>query len=64
MALPKLRFLHQDSVANTQGLGSLPRARLERKLGALPQGTMEALREALRYALDLEASPGSDAPSS
>ena len=31
--LPKLPFLNQISVANVQGIGSLPSVRLERKLG-------------------------------
>lgn len=51
--LPRLRFLHQESVANVQGLASLPWVRLERKLGVLPNDVMEEIRKALRYALDL-----------
>jgi mRNA interferase MazF len=35
VALGKLSFLNESSVANVQGIGSLPLARLERKLGAL-----------------------------
>ena len=31
--MPRLPFLHQDSFANVQGLGSLPFARLERRIG-------------------------------
>jgi hypothetical protein len=31
--LPRLSFLDRDSVANVQGLGSLPLVRLERRLG-------------------------------
>lgn len=57
VALPRVRFLHQDSVANAQGLASLPMVRLERRLGVLPAAAMAALREALKYALDLESSP-------
>ena len=56
VALPKLRFLHRPSVANVQGLGSLAPVRLERKIGVLPGADMEDVREALKYALDLEAS--------
>ncbi|MCP4459560.1 MAG: type II toxin-antitoxin system PemK/MazF family toxin, partial [Cytophagales bacterium] len=33
VALGKLPFLHQPSTANIQGVGSVPNARLERKLG-------------------------------
>jgi len=51
--LPKLAFLHQKSVANVQGLGSLPYVRLERKIGAIPAQVMNQLREALLFALDL-----------
>jgi mRNA interferase MazF len=54
VALPRLRFLRQDSFANAQGLGSLPRIRLERKLGVLPRESMDAVQQALRFALDLE----------
>src|ERR1700686_3078013 len=33
--LPRLPFLDRESVANVQGLGSLPTVRLERKIGIL-----------------------------
>jgi mRNA interferase MazF len=33
--LPRLPFLDRESVANVQGLGSLPTVRLERKIGKL-----------------------------
>ena len=36
VVLPQLRFLNQPSVANIQGIGSVPVARLDRKLGRLP----------------------------
>ena len=55
--LPRLPFLDRESVANVQGLGSLPTVRLERKIGKLPNNVMERLREALAFALDLQ--PGS-----
>ena len=51
--LPRLPFLDRESVANVQGLGSLPNVRLERKLGTLSSGIMEQLKEALAFALDL-----------
>jgi mRNA interferase MazF len=47
-------FLIVKSVANVQGLGSLPTVRLERKIGRLPVGIMEQLKDALAFALDLE----------
>jgi len=52
--LPRLPFLDRESVANVQGLGSLPTVRLERKIGRLSKGVMERLKDALAFALDLE----------
>ena len=54
MVLPKLPFLDRDSVANVQGLGSLPRARLERRLGKLSDDVMSKIKRAISFALDLE----------
>lgn len=54
VALPKLQFLQRDSVANVQGLGSVPSARLERKLGELPDEVMLKIKQAILFALDLE----------
>ena len=53
VALPQLRFLDRGSVANVQGLGSLPRIRLERRLGKLPDDVMLRIKRALAFALDL-----------
>jgi mRNA interferase MazF len=55
--LPRFPFLDRESVANVQGLGSLPTVRLERKIGKLPNNVMERLKDALAFALDLQ--PGS-----
>ena len=52
--LPRLPFLDRESVANVQGLGSLPTVRLERKIGRLSAGIMEQLKDALAFALVLE----------
>ena len=52
--LPRLPFLDRESVANVQGLGSLPTVRLERKIGRLFAGTIQQLKHALAFALDLE----------
>ena len=52
--LPRLPFLDRESVANVQGLGSLPTVRLERRIGRLSAGTMKLLKDALAFALDLE----------
>ncbi|BAY39712.1 hypothetical protein NIES2111_40890 [Nostoc sp. NIES-2111] len=51
--LPHLPFLRQGSVANVQGLGSIPSVRLERKLGELPEETILKIKQALMFALDL-----------
>jgi mRNA interferase MazF len=51
--LPRLPFLDRESIANVQGLGSLPTVRLERKIGQLSAGLMEQLKDALAFALDL-----------
>jgi mRNA interferase MazF len=53
VALPRLGFLDRDSVANVQGLGSLPTVRLERKLGRLPDDVLTKVKRALAFALDL-----------
>ena len=52
--LPRLPFLDRESVANVQGLGSLPTVRLEREIGRLSGGIMQQLKDALAFALDLE----------
>ena len=53
VALPPLGFLDRDSVVNVQGLGSIPRVRLEKKLGRLPDNLMIQIKRALIFALDL-----------
>jgi mRNA-degrading endonuclease toxin of MazEF toxin-antitoxin module len=42
-----------ESVANAQGLNSLPDPRFLRKLGQLPGEKLEAVKDAIRFALDL-----------
>jgi mRNA interferase MazF len=54
--LPKLPFLDRESVANVQGLGSIPLVRLERRLGAIPREIMLKVKQALVFALDFERS--------
>ena len=51
--LPRLQFLRSESVANVQGVGSLPVARLERRLGKLPDDLLQKIHEALTFALNL-----------
>lgn len=55
--LPKLPFLNRDSIANVQGMGSIPVARLERKIGTLPADLMARIKVALAFALDLKSPP-------
>ena len=52
VVLPRLGFLDRDSVANMQGLGSLPKVRLERRLGKLPDEVTAKIKRALAFALD------------
>jgi mRNA interferase MazF len=51
--LQRLPFLDRESVANVQGLGSLPTVRLERRIGRLSAEIMERLKVALAFVLDL-----------
>lgn len=55
VVLPRLSFLRQESVANVQGLGSIPAVRLERRLGRLPEAVLAEIRKAIAFALDLQA---------
>ena len=50
VALPKLAFLREMSVANVQGIASLAVTRLERKLGEVPADVLAQIREALAFA--------------
>ena len=54
VSLPRLPFLDRESVANVQGLGSLPTVRLDRRIGRLSAEVMDHLKDALAFALDLE----------
>ena len=51
--LGHLRFLDPDSVANVQGIGSLPSVRFEKRIGVLPEADLKALKAALRNACAL-----------
>lgn len=53
IVIPRLPFLEQNSIANVQGLGSIPRERLERKLGRPPDEVMVKIKQALIFVLDL-----------
>ncbi|MER3432638.1 MAG: transcriptional regulator [Leptolyngbya sp. ERB_1_1] len=54
VVLPKLSFLNRDSIASVQGLGSIARVRLERKLGELPDAVLLEIQQAIAFALDLK----------
>jgi mRNA interferase MazF len=54
VTLPKLAFLDRDSIANVQGIGSIPSIRLERRLGHLPQNALQQIRQAVVFVFDLE----------
>ena len=49
----QLSFLDAASVVNVQGVGSLVKPRLERKLGQIPPELMAKVKEAMRFALEL-----------
>jgi mRNA interferase MazF len=51
--LGHLRFLDPASVANVQGIGSLPAIRFERRLGTLPEADLRAVKAALLKACAL-----------
>jgi len=56
--IPRAGFLNADSVANVQGIGSIPAVHLERRLGALPARVMVEVRRALMFVFELEANGG------
>lgn len=53
VALGHLPFLDSDSVANVQGIGSLPSIRFEKRLGVLPEADLKAVKAALAKACAL-----------
>ena len=58
VALPKTKFLQHDSVANVQGIAALPTVRLGRRLGTLPAASMNAIKKALAWSLELDIPGG------
>jgi mRNA interferase MazF len=55
VVLPRLSFLDKESVANVQGLGSVPSVHLERRLGQLPKDVMARIKRALVFVLELDS---------
>ena len=54
VALPRTRFLKKGSVANVQGIGSLPTVRLGRRIGTRPPEALSDVKKAMAWALELE----------
>ena len=54
VTLPKARFLQSGSVANVQGIASLPAVRLGRRIGTLPTETLTEINHAIAWALELD----------
>jgi len=57
--LPKTRFLQLGSVANVQGIASLPTVRLNRRIGNLPTETVIEIKKSIAWALELDLPTGS-----
>jgi mRNA interferase MazF len=55
--LSQLPFLDAESVANVQGIGSLPAIRFEKRLGVVPAPELRAIKSALMRACALPQSP-------
>ncbi len=62
VVLPKLPFLNRDSVANVQGLGSVPTVRLERKLDSLPEEIMLQVKVAISNARSVHSCQSTQFP--
>ena len=53
VALPRVRFLREQSYANTQGLQAVQHHELEGPVGRMPADAMIQVKAALRFAMDL-----------
>jgi mRNA interferase MazF len=58
VTLPKTRFLQKDSVANVQGIASLPTVRLGRRVGTLRAKTPSEIKKAIAWTLELDLPDG------
>ena len=54
VVLSETRFLQKDSVANVQGIASLPTVRLGRRLGSLSSEALGEIKRAIAWSLDLD----------
>lgn len=52
--LGHLSFLDDASVANVQGIASLPLVRLEKRLGTVPVADLARIKEALKWACEID----------
>jgi mRNA interferase MazF len=52
--LGHLSYLSKTSVANVQGIGSIPTMRFEKRLGRLPETDLLKIKQALIYACKLQ----------
>ena len=52
--LPAVRFLQKSSVANVQGIASLPTVRFGRRVGKVSPEILGEIKKAMARALDLE----------
>ena len=51
--LPRVRFLREQSFANVQGLQAIQHHELSAHVGRFSTTTMETIKQALRFAMDL-----------
>jgi mRNA-degrading endonuclease toxin of MazEF toxin-antitoxin module len=51
--LPRVRFLREQSYANVQGLQAIQFQEMEGPVGRFTAPTLDAIRDALRYAMEL-----------
>ncbi len=51
--LPRVRFLREQSFANVQGLQAIQHHELSGLVGRFSPATMETIKEALRFSMDL-----------
>jgi mRNA interferase MazF len=51
--LPRVRFLRELSFANVQGLQAIQHHELSGLVGRFPPATMDLIKDALRFAMDL-----------
>lgn len=53
------RFLQPSSVANVQGIASLPTVRLDRRIGVLSPDALDEIKKAIAWSLEIDQPTGS-----